>query len=204
MNFSKKSFWLIPIIGLFLFIGCGEDYQYKKAKEANTIEKYESFIEKYPDSKYSKEIKTLLNTLLNPYPIYLSWVEDITVKDITKSTDLDDLPDINYNKKDSIEINKVTIKMKFLTLEDGELIEHTMGMFRSQDVDKATFIRLQKKSGLLEAPLPDGTSLLKPYFSMLYHFFPGEGKTQFALFDTLENNQLSNWLEIAVRVSNDY
>jgi hypothetical protein len=212
MKYSKKLFWLISFIGLLLFISCGEDYQYKKAKEANTIEKYESFIEKYPNSKFVElaeysidslryqEVKNIgtedayrkfledyphtkyskeINILLNPYPIYLSWDEPVN-----KPTVVDDLPNIYYEKKAGTKIDKVSWKFKF----------------RVSNVQEATGIgtepiKIPSDSGVIT----DENGRWKSIMEAAVLLYKGERNIKFALFNTSDNNQLSNWLEATIR-----
>jgi len=54
MNFKKT----IMIVVSILLAGCAsQQSMYKKAGETNTVEKYEEFIQKYPDSEYQSEVK---------------------------------------------------------------------------------------------------------------------------------------------------
>jgi hypothetical protein len=216
MKYSKKLFWLVPIIGLFLFIGCGEDYQYKKAKKINTIEGYESFIEKYPNSKFVElaeysidslryqEVKNIgtedayrkfledypntkyskeINILLNPYPIYLSWVEPVN-----KPTVVDDLPNICYEKKAGTKIDKVSWKFKFLVSNDGELQEWVaMG---------EELMKTPSESGIITAENADWKDVMEAMLSL----YSGESTIVFALFNTSGKSQLSNWLEATIRI----
>jgi len=60
-SFNYLSVFIL--VATLLVVGCGEDYQYKKAKKATTIEKYEVFIKQYPESKYIVELKDSLEVL---------------------------------------------------------------------------------------------------------------------------------------------
>jgi len=51
------------ILMIILLVGCGDNKQYKNAKKLNTIEGYEEFIGKFPESKYISEFKDSLRVL---------------------------------------------------------------------------------------------------------------------------------------------
>ena len=54
MKFKK----VIIIVISILLAGCAsQQSMHKKAVETNTVEKYEEFLQKYPDSEYQSEVK---------------------------------------------------------------------------------------------------------------------------------------------------
>lgn len=70
-SFTKHQIIIVKLFTclLFLFavmlltIGCGEGYQHKKAKKTDTVEVYEKFIKKYPESKHLVEVKNRIMEL---------------------------------------------------------------------------------------------------------------------------------------------
>jgi hypothetical protein len=134
MKYSKKLFWLIPIIGLFLFIGCGENYQYEKAKKINTIEAYKSFIKKYPTSEFVELAEYSIDSLRYSEVALIDSLEGLKVF-IEKYPDsrfyskaLDKIEEITFNtakKKKSINALKAYLRKypsgKFSTKAEGEI-----------------------------------------------------------------------------------
>lgn len=76
----KKVRVIILLISTLLVAGCNnEDYAYKKSLQKNTKEQYQSFLQKYPTSKYVPEIqyrKTLAFGSIYDLADYLSFYGD--------------------------------------------------------------------------------------------------------------------------------
>ena len=54
---------LIILVLLIIISSCGVTKRYEKTKASNSITAYESFIEKYPESKFSEAARKKLNIL---------------------------------------------------------------------------------------------------------------------------------------------
>ena len=55
---KHHSIHIIILLAIIYFIiSCGEEYEYNEAKKVDNVESYEKFLQKYPDSEYSTEVK---------------------------------------------------------------------------------------------------------------------------------------------------
>ena len=97
------NYLLILIAVTLLVAGCGENYQYKKVKEANTIEEYESFLEKYPEGKYYSEVSQILLDLR------YKETKNLASKDAYKKF-LSKYPNSKYSNEISILLNPYSLK----------------------------------------------------------------------------------------------
>ena len=93
----QKIFFIWVIIIVILTVSCAtlkpifkpspEDKDFKKAKQINTIEGYRHFLEKYPDSKYSKDVEFLINELLEQKVVFEYGENDPGSGDVTVYVD---------------------------------------------------------------------------------------------------------------------
>ncbi len=112
--------------------------------------------------------------------------------------------DVNYIKKAESEIDKASIRMKFLTKGEnkelkesrtsGAFIVVTPGESGTLTDDESSIKNIDSVSNYEINKYEWKRLVLVP---MLY--YKGEGKIHFALFDTLNNSKLSNWVNCTLR-----
>jgi hypothetical protein len=56
---------LAPFIVVAVLTGCAGAFQWNTARQTNTIEAYQSFLDRYPDSKYADEARSGIQTLMD-------------------------------------------------------------------------------------------------------------------------------------------